>query len=56
MAHANDTDIARVAHIIIYMDAQTTYTGARHPVTDPLKLQAGQVLSGEMFPLIPLGR
>jgi phytanoyl-CoA hydroxylase len=54
MAHANDTDIARVAHIIIYMDAETTYTGAKHVVTDPLGLTPGEVLAGEMFPRLPL--
>ena len=56
MAHANDTDIARVAHIIIYMDAETTYTGAKHVITDPLGLTPGEVLAGEMFPRLPLGR
>lgn len=54
MAHANDTDIARVAHIVIYMDAETVYTGARHPVTDPLGLTAGMTLAGEMFPRVGL--
>jgi phytanoyl-CoA hydroxylase len=53
MAHANNTDIARVAHIVIYMDAETTYTGARRVVTDPLGLPSGEVLIGEMFPRLP---
>jgi ectoine hydroxylase-related dioxygenase (phytanoyl-CoA dioxygenase family) len=52
MAGQNDTDVARVAHIIIYMDAATTYTGAAHVVTDPLGLQPGDLLAGEMFPAV----
>lgn len=55
MANANDTDIARVAHIIVYMDADTTYTGARHVVTDPLGLKVGDLLSGEFFPRVSRG-
>ena len=51
MAQSNVTDVPRVAHIIIYMDADTTYTGARHTVTDPLNLQPGQPLDGELFPV-----
>jgi ectoine hydroxylase-related dioxygenase (phytanoyl-CoA dioxygenase family) len=54
MAHANATDIARVAHIVIYIDAETVYTGARHPVTDPLGLTPGVTLSGELFPRVGL--
>ena len=50
MAGSNDTDVARVAHIIIYMDAATTYSGAAHVVTDPLGLKPGDPLAGEMFP------
>ncbi len=55
MANANDTDIARVAHIVVYMDADTTYTGAKHVVTDPLGLQVGDLLSGELFPRVSRG-
>jgi phytanoyl-CoA hydroxylase len=50
MANSNVTDVARVAHIIIYMDADTTYNGNAHVVTDPLNLTVGQPLDGEMFP------
>jgi phytanoyl-CoA hydroxylase len=50
MAGPNDTDVPRVAHIIIYMDAATTYSGAAHVVTDPLDLTPGDLLAGEMFP------
>ncbi len=53
MANANVTDEPRVAHVVIYMDATTRYTGQPHVVTDPLDLKAGQVLEGEMFPRLP---
>jgi ectoine hydroxylase-related dioxygenase (phytanoyl-CoA dioxygenase family) len=52
MAGSNDTDVPRVAHIIIYMDAAATYNGAAHVVTDPLGLQPGDPLAGEMFPRV----
>jgi ectoine hydroxylase-related dioxygenase (phytanoyl-CoA dioxygenase family) len=51
MATPNNTDEHRVAHVVIYMDARTTWTAARpHCVTDPLELEDGQPLTGEMFP------
>jgi ectoine hydroxylase-related dioxygenase (phytanoyl-CoA dioxygenase family) len=50
MAGPNETDVPRVAHIIIYMDAAGTYTGAAHVVTDPLGLAPGAPFDGEMFP------
>jgi phytanoyl-CoA hydroxylase len=50
MAMPNRTDQARLAHVTIYMDAGTTYTGARHVVTDPLGLHPGDPLDGETFP------
>jgi ectoine hydroxylase-related dioxygenase (phytanoyl-CoA dioxygenase family) len=52
MATPNLTDDPRVAHIVIFMDARTTYTGTKHVVTDPLGLKAGQVLNGELFPRV----
>jgi phytanoyl-CoA hydroxylase len=52
MASPNITEVARVAHIIIYMDGDTIYDGKAHPVTDPLGLKAGQALEGELFPLV----
>lgn len=55
MANANETDIARVAHIIVYMDAETTYTGAKHPVTDPLGVGVGEPLAGPLFPRVSRG-
>lgn len=50
MATPNFTDEARIAHVVIWVDAQTTYTGAPHPVTQPLGLASGQLLEGELFP------
>ncbi|MFD2083089.1 Ectoine hydroxylase-related dioxygenase, phytanoyl-CoA dioxygenase (PhyH) family [Actinopolymorpha cephalotaxi] len=50
MATPNRTDLARLAHVAIYMDAGTKFSGAPHPVTEPLGLTAGQSLDGEMFP------
>jgi phytanoyl-CoA hydroxylase len=52
MATPNFTADPRVAHIVIYMDADTTFSGAEHTVTDSLGLKAGDSLSGEMFPRI----
>jgi hypothetical protein len=40
----------RLAHVIIYMDETTNYTGASHPVTENLGLTAGDRLDGETFP------
>jgi phytanoyl-CoA hydroxylase len=51
MANSNITDVPRVAHIIIYMDADTTFNGSAHVVTDPLKLAVGQPLNQDLFPL-----
>lgn len=49
MATPNFTDDPRVAHVVIYMDASTTYTGKKHVITDPLELQTGQELTGDLF-------
>jgi phytanoyl-CoA hydroxylase len=50
MALPNRTDLARLAHVIIYMDEATTYSGAHHIVTDPLGLVTGARLDGDSFP------
>ncbi|MFD0854019.1 phytanoyl-CoA dioxygenase family protein, partial [Actinomadura adrarensis] len=50
MALPNRTDMARLAHVNIYMDAATAYSGAAHVVTDGLGLAAGDRLDGETFP------
>jgi ectoine hydroxylase-related dioxygenase (phytanoyl-CoA dioxygenase family) len=51
MATPNLSIEPRVAHVAIFMDAGTVYTGAHHVVTDPLNLPKGAVLDHEMFPL-----
>lgn len=52
MATPNFTDDPRVAHIVIFMDAVTEYSGKPHVVTDPLGLTPGAALDGEMFPKV----
>jgi hypothetical protein len=51
MATPNMTDDPRVAHVVIYMDAGTTYAGRGHVVTDPLGLAPGAPLDHPLFPL-----
>jgi ectoine hydroxylase-related dioxygenase (phytanoyl-CoA dioxygenase family) len=50
MATPNFTDDPRVAHIVIFTDSDTVYSGNRHIVTDPLGLEAGRTLEGDLFP------
>ena len=52
MATPNLTDEPRIAHVVIYMDATTTYAQQPHPVTDPLGLAVGAPLEGELFPAL----
>lgn len=53
MATPNTTDEARFAHVVIYIDAGTTYTGKAQQVTDPLALEAGSPLDGPLVPAVP---
>ncbi len=50
MATPNFSSEARVAHVVIFVDETTIYTGANHVVTDPLGLEVGALLDGEFFP------
>ena len=50
MATPNLTDDPRVAHIVIFMEPTTTYTGRGHIVTDPLGLTIGEPITGALFP------
>ena len=50
MATPNFTDDPRVAHVVIFIDRTTTYLKRGHVVTDPLGLEEGAVLEGELFP------
>jgi ectoine hydroxylase-related dioxygenase (phytanoyl-CoA dioxygenase family) len=52
MATPNETDEPRVAHVVIFMSAATQYSGKPHVVTDPLKLETGTPLDGELFPTV----
>jgi phytanoyl-CoA hydroxylase len=52
MAGPNNTDEARVAHVVIYMDAMTRFSGAAHVVTDALSLDEGEVIAHESFPRV----
>lgn len=51
MATPNFTDEPRFAHVIIFMDAETTYSSAKHVITDLLGLDVGAPLDGPLFPL-----
>lgn len=51
-AQPNDTDDPRIAHAVIFMEDGTQYSGKDHPITDPLGLQPGDVLTGDTFPQV----
>jgi len=51
-AGPNMTGVERMAHAVIYTDAVTRFSGARHVVTDALQLPPGATLEGEVFPLV----
>lgn len=51
MATPNFSDHDRVAHVVIFMDATTTYSGQGHVVTDPLGLTKGSIIEGDLFPM-----
>ncbi|HWE64174.1 MAG TPA: phytanoyl-CoA dioxygenase family protein [Chloroflexota bacterium] len=48
----NTTDRARLGFIINYMPDGVRYSGQKHIVTDPLNLQVGQSLVGDLFPIL----
>jgi ectoine hydroxylase-related dioxygenase (phytanoyl-CoA dioxygenase family) len=55
LAHSatpNLTDDPRIAHVAIYIDAATTYTGVGHVVTDGLGLTVGEPFDDEHFPRV----
>ena len=52
MATPNFTDEPRVAHVVIFMPRTTKYDGKRHVVTDPLNLQIGNLIEGDLFPIV----
>jgi phytanoyl-CoA hydroxylase len=50
MAGANNTNEARIGHIVDFIDRDTVTDGHYHAVTDDLKLPAGSPIAGERFP------
>lgn len=52
-ANPNDTDLIRLAHVVIYVDHDLTYDGRPHVCTDPLNLEIGQPLPDAEFPPLP---
>lgn len=54
-AFPNRTDKPRRAMIVIYMPDGTTYSGKRHICTDGQGLEVGQLLAGELFPVLAEG-
>lgn len=52
MATPNFTDDPRVAHVVIFVEEETTYRKAPHVVTDPLGLDDGAPLDGPLFPRV----
>jgi ectoine hydroxylase-related dioxygenase (phytanoyl-CoA dioxygenase family) len=51
-APPNRTERPRRAMIVIYMLDGTTYNGKRHICTDPLDIEIGAPLNGDVFPLL----
>lgn len=52
MAQPNRTDEPRVAHVVIFMDASTTYTGVGHVITDGQGLRIGGPMDHRLFPTV----
>ncbi|RYX83792.1 phytanoyl-CoA dioxygenase family protein [bacterium] len=52
MATPNFTDDPRIAHVVIFMDAATKFSGAPHVVTQNAGFAVGEPLSGELFPQV----
>lgn len=52
LAGPNRTDDPRFAQVVVYMDADTTYDGSAHIVTDDLGLAPGAGLGEPTFPAV----
>lgn len=52
MATPNFTDDPRVAHVVIFMDAETRFNGRPHVVTAKLGLTQDEVIEWELFPRV----
>jgi ectoine hydroxylase-related dioxygenase (phytanoyl-CoA dioxygenase family) len=51
-AGPNQTDQPRLGFIINYMPDGTTFSGKPHVTTDPLGLEVGQPITGDLFPIL----
>lgn len=51
-AGPNQTEKPRRAMVTIYIPDGVIYEGRSHPVTDPLSMQTGQQMAGDMFPIL----
>lgn len=49
---SNQLDHPRVAHAVIFVEADAAYDGRQHPVTDPLGMTVGQGLPDARYPLL----
>jgi len=49
-AGANQTEDWRVGYVIIFLDTQAKYTGKKHLVADPLRLEPNTLPPNDMFP------
>jgi ectoine hydroxylase-related dioxygenase (phytanoyl-CoA dioxygenase family) len=52
MAGANLGSKPRLGYAVIFIEDGTRFSGAPHPITDPLGLKPGTVLEGSLFPRI----
>jgi ectoine hydroxylase-related dioxygenase (phytanoyl-CoA dioxygenase family) len=52
MATPNETEEDRVAHVVIFFEADATYKKQPHIVTDPLGLHEGAPFEHELFPRV----
>lgn len=51
-AGPNKSNDTREAFAIIYMPDTTTFDGSAHMVTEPLSFKTGQVIDGDLFPIV----
>ena len=52
MASSNLSSEKRVAHVVIFMQEGTAFSGVAHPITQPLSLEVGDLMDGDIFPLV----
>lgn len=52
MAFSNQSSGNRIGYAVIFIEDGTRYSGASHVVTDGLGLREGEVIRGDLFPLV----